>query len=168
MLTYICIFYDEKGLMGLIYTDRFIKGLITVGLVLLISIQIMMRFDVSKNYLMWVESQVHDILGHEVQEVAVLTKEDYVIIKLLNSGSYSQARVMVNNERAYYFTKPTLKIPVNDGDLLILDTRCYSEGLWFEIIDVSDQINNLQYGQQFRVKKDLQSIMVEIGQRSKF
>ncbi|MCK4259038.1 MAG: hypothetical protein KAX49_08675 [Halanaerobiales bacterium] len=151
----------------MICTDRFIKWIVTVGLILLITIQIMMRFDGTQHYLKLVESRIQGWVGTEVKEVVVFNREEYITLKLLN-GAIHKARVLLNNERDYYFSKSTIQIPVKDGDLLILDTRGISEALWFEVIDFSDKITSLKFGQQFRVKNDLQVISIEVNSQRKF
>lgn len=146
-------------------TGRFLLGIITIGLVLLISIQILLGFDQTKSYLHWAERQVgvikEQIFPTNIQKVSQATASESVTVKLLNSGNYPGVRILVNNERAVYFTNSTIQIPVKTGDLLIIDTRGIEQALWFEIIDYSSKVSSLQKGQQFRVRNDLKVIEIK-------
>ena len=136
-------------------------GILTVGLILLITVQLMMEFDKTKIYLNWVESQVGEFFGPELEQVAVVSTNDYVVIELLNPGEYSTARVLVNNDRAFYFQRRLVKVPVTNDDLLIIDTRGIDKALWFEVIDFSKNVTSLEKGQQFRVKDGLKVIDIK-------
>lgn len=149
-------------------TGRFVMGIIAVGLVLLISVQIMMEFDQTRSYLKWVEGRLGIIDLPEVREVSSYIPEETVTIKMLNSGEYSDARVLMNNERDYHFQTKIVQIPVTDGDLLIIDTRGIDEALWFEIIAFSETITSLKQNQQFRVRNDLQVIEIKIDYKDRY
>lgn len=153
-------------------TGRFLLGFITIGLVLLISIQILLGFEQTKNYLHWAESQLgiikEQIYPQSIQKVSQTTSNENVTVRLLNSGTYPGVRVLVNNERAFYFKNSTVQIPVNAGDLLIIDTRGIETALWFEIIDYSAKIISLQKGQQFRVRNDFQVIEIKCREDIKY
>lgn len=153
----------------MIYPERFMKGIITIGLVLLITIQLMMGFDQTRNMLRWVEGQIHEVVDPEVQQVSTTMEYDqYVTLKLLNPGDYSKARILVNNEYAYNFDQRVVKVPVKNNDLLIFDTRSYLEAVWFEVLNFSQEITNLKEGQQFRVKCGFETIPIEVKYQSKF
>ena len=153
-------------------TGRFLLGIITIGLVLLISIQILLGFDQTKHYLHWAESQLgiikEQIYPVSIQKVSQSTSSEHVTIKLLNPGSYPGVRILINNERALYFKNSTLQIPVKSGDLLIIDTRGTESALWFEIIDYSAKIISLKKGQQFRVRDDFQVIEITCQEDVKY
>ncbi|AZR72752.1 hypothetical protein BBF96_04700 [Anoxybacter fermentans] len=149
-------------------TGRFLMGLITVGLVLLITIQLMMGFEQTRHYLKWVESQVYELIDPDLKKVAVVIPEEYVILELLNPGNFSEVRVLVNNEKVYYFNHSIVRIPVKDGDLLIIDTRGIETALWFEVRNYSKRVSNLKIGQQFRVKNGLEVIYIKLHDETKF
>ncbi len=143
-------------------------GIVTVGLVLVISVQIMMGFEQTRDYLRWAEGKLGIIDQPEAQQVSSVISEDSVTIKLLNSGDYPDVRVLLNNESAYYFETEYVQIPVWDGDLLILDTRGINEALWFEVIDFSPNVSSIKRGQQFRLKNEMEVIEVIVEQGNRF
>ncbi len=143
-------------------------GIVTVGLVLVISVQIMMGFEQTRDYLRWAEGRLGIIDQPEAQQVSSVISEDSVTIKLLNSGDYPDVRVLLNNESAYYFETEYVQIPVWDGDLLILDTRGINEALWFEVIDFSPNVSSIKRGQQFRLKNEMEVIEVIVEQGNRF
>ncbi len=149
-------------------TGRFLMGIVTVGLVLVISVQIMMGFEQTRDYLRWAEGRLGIIDQPEAQQVSSVISEDSVTIKLLNSGDYPDVRVLLNNESAYYFETEYVQIPVWDGDLLILDTRGINEALWFEVIDFSPNVSSIKRGQQFRLKNEMEVIEVIVEQGNRF
>lgn len=149
-------------------TERFVLGLLTVGLILLVAIQMMMTNEEARDYLQMVQGRIQSLFNPEAQPVAMMGEgEEYVTIKLVNQRPYSQARVMVNNERAFSFEQSSLQVPVNIGDFLILDTRGIADALWFEIADVSEGITSIQVGKQYRVFDGLEVIPVETAQTGK-
>lgn len=153
----------------MIRPERFMKGIITIGLVLLITIQLMLGFDQTHNILRWVEGQIYEIVDPKVQQVSTTVECDqYVTLKLLNPGDYSKARVLVNNEYAYDFEQRVVKVPVKSDDLLIFDTRSYLEAIWFEVLNFSPEITNLKVGQQFRIKCGFETVPIEVKYQSKF
>lgn len=149
-------------------TERFVLWLLTVGLIFLVAIQMMMTNEEARDYLLMVEGQVKSLFPPVAQPVAMIEEGDeHITIKVLNRNSYSKARVMLNNEQAFYFEQGSLQIPVNHGDFLILDTRGVPEAMWFEITAVSDGITSVEVGQQYRVLDGLAVLPVETARAGK-
>lgn len=132
-------------------TERFLVGLMTIGMILLITVQLMMQSSEPRSYIQELESKIRNLTGTEVQEVAMLNSDGFVTLKLITKGHYPQARVLVNNDQAYYFDKGPVKIPVNSTDMLIFDTRGIKTDLWFKVLDFSTGITNVRSGQEFHV-----------------
>lgn len=139
-----------------------------MSLVLLISVQILLNFDQTRAILRIAEDRIIGVRQSPAKEVAVVTNDAYISLKLLNLGNYSQARVFVNNERAFNFDEPILQIPVNNGDFIILDSRGIKDALWIEVIDFSENIQGIKKGQQFRVKDGLETFSIIIREKQKF
>lgn len=148
-------------------TERFVLWLLTVGLILLVSIQMMMTNEEARAYLQVVEGRIQSLIRPEARPVSLVEAEEHVTFKLLNKGSFSKARVIINSEQAFYFQQSALRVPVNSGDFLILDTRGISDALWFEVVDVSQGISSVKVGQQYRVCNGLEVVPVETVQASK-
>lgn len=127
-----------------------------------------MTNEEARQYLRTLESRVHNLVEPEIHQVAMMGTDKYVTIKLLNPGSFPTARVFVNNERAINFTTSVVKIPVKNGDFLILDTRGISDPIWFEVQDFSEEITTLRLGQQFWVKNNLEVVAIEVEAPVKF
>lgn len=148
-------------------TERFVIGILTVGLILLITVQLMMQTEETKSTLVRIESKLHALIGQEVEEVAMMNSDGFVTLKLMNQGYFPQARVLVNNERAYYFKGDTIKIPVNNSDMLIIDTRGISHSLSFRVVDHSTSITSLQQGLEIRVCDSLSVFPIQMD-RTRF
>lgn len=145
-------------------TERFLVGLMTIGMILLITVQLMMQSGEPRSYIQQLESKIRSLTGTEVQEVAMLNSDGFITLTLLTKGYYPQARVLVNNDKAYYFTKGPVKVPVNHSDMIIFDTRGIKTNLRFKVLDYSVGITNVRSGQEFWVYDGCTVFPIEMNQ----
>jgi hypothetical protein len=100
---------------------------------------------------------------------AVLEREQGIIeLKVLNLSEKDKAKVkiLVNNQLQRNFGGGAVRLFVQDGDKIILDTREVNQGLWFEVTDSSNNIQSYQKGEQFWIKNNIKELeTVELKRR---
>jgi hypothetical protein len=136
--------------------ERFFVNVIIIGLVVLISFQILMKNDTTyRNIKDW-EFALRNFLGfkQKTEQVTGLEEErsGMITIDLLQDLSLPQVYLIINGQRVADFSEGVVKLKVDEGDLLKIDARFYDRSLWFEITSLSLNIRNWQVGQQFRIK----------------
>lgn len=136
--------------------ERFISNVVIITLILLISVQIVMKNEDAYNKFQIVENKVREFLNlKEPEKVVEVTnfideKRGYLTVDLLQDLNLPQVWLVKNGERVANFSKGIVRITVKEGDLITIDSRYYPEPLWFQITSLSSSIKTWQVGQQFR------------------
>lgn len=145
-------------------------NLVIITLILLISIQIVIKNDAAYQRLKDIEYTIKNVFqggflqetqgptsDQEVLEVSResgLQEEGFIIIDLIQDYSLPQVWLVKNGRKVANFSEGIVKIAVQEGDLLTLDCKFYQSPLWFEITDLSSDIRTWHNGQQFRVNSE--------------
>ncbi len=143
--------------------ERFITNLIIITLIILISVQIMMKNETAHQRIQYFESRIRGFFQpEEIVEVAGLDTQNsgFITIDLLQDLSLPQVWLVKNGQRVTSFSRGIITIQVKEGDLLVLDTSNYPQPLWFEITSLSPSIKSWQIGQQFRTNGQEKNIGV--------
>ncbi|MFP4015611.1 MAG: hypothetical protein ACLFUI_01145 [Halanaerobiales bacterium] len=150
--------------------ERLLMNLVIVTLILVISIQIVMRNDAAYQRLREIESTVRNVFQSgnlqqvldrdkedrvvEVSGEDIMKQEGLVIIDLIHDYSLPQVWLVKNGKKVANFSEGIVRIPVQEGDLLTLDCKFYHSPLWFEITGLSADIRTWHVGQQFRISSE--------------
>lgn len=135
--------------------EKFFINLTVIILILLLTVQILMRNETAYSKLKEMEFSIRNI----IQEDAVmrvfgyreLAEEGYIVIELMQDYSLPQVWLVKNGQRVDNFADGSVRINVRDGDLLVLDCSFCNEVLWFEITDLSASIKTWYTGQIYRI-----------------
>ncbi|MFW6035961.1 MAG: hypothetical protein ACOCRZ_06875 [Halothermotrichaceae bacterium] len=138
--------------------EHFFITLIIVILIILVSVQFLMKNDAAQQKLQNIEFAVREILNpnEAVEVTAVDNKKEveydgFIVIKVLQQLSYPQIYVKLNGEIYDDFSNGFVEVKVREGDLLAIDARYFDKPLWFEITYSSPDISSLKKGHQIRV-----------------
>lgn len=135
--------------------EKFFINLTVIILILLLTVQILMRNETAYSKLKEMEFSIRNI----IQEDAVmrvfgyreLAEEGYIVIELMQDYSLPQVWLVKNGQRVDNFADGSVRINVRDGDLLVLDCSFCNEVLWFEITDLSASIKTWYTGKIYRI-----------------
>ena len=144
---------------------RFFVNLMIVGLILLVSIQIIMGNEEYQNRLQMAENFIKSYFQQPVPEVTRVTqherehKLEIIEVSLISNASIPEVWLMKNGERVANFADGKVRLEVSEGDLLTIDSREFTNTLWFKITFISDDIISFQQGNQFRISgEDLENL----------
>lgn len=138
--------------------ERFFINLTVIILILLLSVQILMRNEKAYNKLKQIEFSVKGLFQEDtaisVFNIEERVEEGFIAIELLQDYSLPQVWLVKNGQRTANFLDGSVRINVKEGDLLLLDCRFSNEVLWFEITELSSNIKNWYTGQVFRIHEE--------------
>ncbi|WP_018249670.1 hypothetical protein [Orenia marismortui] len=149
------------------FIERLILIIIVGGFVMLVAAQLILSNPKLKDSLIARIPKVNSILtfgqSKDFQEPAKAvfsTKQDrdYLVIALQNKSVENNAKLMMNGQIISDFSRGYVKVDIDEGDYLAIDTRGVEEGLWFEITGMSTSISSFRMGQQFWVRNGLKSL----------
>ncbi|MBM7623829.1 hypothetical protein [Sporohalobacter salinus] len=98
--------------------------------------------------------------GRQAAKLESVTTEKQGVIKLkvLNLTKPRRIKVFVNNQLRKTFNGSQVRILVEPGDRITLDTRGIDKGLWFQVSALSSNLLNFKEGEQFWIKNNLQTL----------
>ena len=141
--------------------EKFLVNFIILGLILLISLQLIMKNDSSyqrlKDFEYSFRSGFQDNQAIEVStgvqnyEETRLFADSKLLINVLEEDYLPQVWLVKNGERISDFSTGSVEIDINDGDFLLIDSRFYDGPLLFEIEELSPNIRTWHTGQEFRL-----------------
>lgn len=145
--------------------ERFFMNLLLITLILLISLQLVMKNDLAYQKLKDLEYTVKSVFQRqnlievtkqrpkviEVTNENQFIKKGFIVIDLLQDYSLPQVWLVKNGIKVANFSNGIVETSIKDGDLLLLDCKFYNNPLWFEITGLSSYVRNWYVGQQFRV-----------------
>jgi len=136
---------------------RFFVKLMIIGLILLISVQLIGQNEQYQERLQIAESFIKGYFNQPVQEVTKVTHQEspgnleIIEVSLISGASIPEVWLMSNGERIGNFQEGKVSTEVSEGDLLTIDARDYNQILWLEISFISSDIVTFQPGKQFRI-----------------
>lgn len=137
--------------------EGFFINLIVIILILLVTVQVLMRNDTAYSKLKEMEFAIKNIFQEEPlvevfrYEEDMKEEEGIIVIGLLQDYSLPQVWLVKNGQRVANFAEGLVQITVKEGDLLVLDCSFCAEPLWFEIKELSSSIKTWYTGQLFRI-----------------
>jgi hypothetical protein len=149
------------------FVERLVLTTIIIGFIIVVGVQMVLTNPNFKDSLIAKLPKVEDILAFGQREdfkekaQAVFTtveQEDYIVISLQNKVSYPEVKVIMNGQVIGDFSKGYLKVNIEEGDYLTIDTRGINDGLWFEVTGISNGIKSFRRGQQFWLKDELKTL----------
>ncbi len=136
---------------------KFFVKLMIIGLILLISVQLIGQNEQYQERLQIAENFIKSYFNQPVQEVIKVTQQEtpgnleIVEISLISGASIPEVWLMNNGQRIDNFQGGKVRTEVSGGDLLTIDARDYNQILWLEISFISSDIVSFQTGKQFRI-----------------
>ncbi|MFW5991735.1 MAG: hypothetical protein ACOCQN_00915 [Halanaerobiaceae bacterium] len=136
-------------------------NIVIIVLIVLIGVQVVMKnenaYQRIKEFEMTFKSlfqqgEVVEVAGNLDNHEEAL--QGVIVIDLLHDYSLPQVWLVKNGQRVENFAGGIVKVNVNKGDLLAIDARFCNQPLWFEITDISPEINTWQKDQQFRIYRE--------------
>lgn len=141
--------------------ERFFVNLMVIILIVLISLQVLMKNDETYQKIKNIEFAIKNLFNLE-QSVEVTNQIEqytgFVTIDLLQDLSLPQVWVIKNGQRVKNFQNGIVEIRVQEGDLILIDARNFPQALWFEITYLSPSIYNWQEGEQFRINQEIKRL----------
>ncbi|MEJ6952169.1 hypothetical protein [Natronospora cellulosivora (SeqCode)] len=135
--------------------EKFLVNFIVIGLILLISLQLIMRTDMGYQRIKNLEYSLRNVL-HEDETVEVFARpqsfsEGKILISLEQDYSLPQVWLVKNGTRVANFSAGFVEIAISEGDFLLIDSKFYDQALTLEIKEISPNVRSWHVGQQFRV-----------------
>jgi len=161
----------EKMLEEMVFvlhkTEKFLMRLVILCLVAVVVAQGLMTDNSTRFYMSWSERMEgqdlpapvvaeNDLYVTAIDE-GITSPQALLIIKLKQYQSAPKAKIMINGQSRYSFTRQQITIRVNAGDTVEIDTRDCSMPLEFIIDSGSD---NLAYPNRGQVLSGNQSIVM--------
>jgi hypothetical protein len=161
----------EKMLEEMVFvlhkTEKYLMRLVILCLVAVVVAQGLMTDDTTRFYMSWSERLEGQNLPAPVvaepdlylnaMEEEVTSPQVLLTIKLNQYQSAPRAKILINGQSRYSFSRQTVTFRVNAGDTVEIDTRDCSQPLDFVIDSGSD---NLAYPNQGQVLYSNQSIVM--------
>lgn len=147
--------------------ERVVLTTIIIGFIIAVGVQMILTNPNFKDSLIAKIPKVEHILAFgqrkdfKEKAQAVFSTEgqqDYIVISLQNKSSYPGAKVIMNGQVIGDFSRGYIKVNIEAGDYLTIDTRGIGDGLWFEVTGISEGIKSFRVGQQFWVKDEFKTL----------
>ncbi len=139
---------------------RFFVNLMVVGLILLVSVQILMGNENFQNRFEMAENFINNIFDQPEQQLARVTYEEetsrdrttgILRLSIISRTSAPEVWLRQNGQRVSNFADGEVIIEAEDDDLITVDLTQYERTLWFEVTSISPEITSFQNGEQFRI-----------------
>ncbi|OCL26062.1 hypothetical protein U472_08570 [Orenia metallireducens] len=149
------------------FVERLVLTTIIIGFVILVGVQMILTNPNFKDSLIAKIPKIEHILAFGQREdfkekaqavFSTVNQKDYVVISLQNKASYPDAKVIINGQVIGDFGRGYIKVNIEAGDYLTIDTRGIGAGLWFEVTGISNGVESFKIGQQFWVKDELKTL----------
>lgn len=139
--------------------EKYLMRLVVLCLVAVVVVQGLMTDDTTRFYLSWSERMEGQNLpapvvaekGESGSEAGTVVKSPQALltIELIQQKSAPAAKILINGQERYSFTRQQVSIRVNAGDTVEIDTRDCSLPLEFKISGGSDNLAYPNRGQEF-------------------
>ena len=141
-------FYNNK------YFKLLLNGILT-ALIIIISVQLILRDDVTRERLQMVESVFYTITDDtgevmKVIEDGGIEKQGVIVFESVQPVNPAGVFVVINSEKVDNFEDGNVVVEVGRGDRIFIDARNYDYELEIEITDISSFINNFEVGDRLR------------------
>ncbi|MFW5981709.1 MAG: hypothetical protein ACOCQO_00725 [Halanaerobiaceae bacterium] len=138
--------------------EKFLVNFIVIGLILLISLQLIMRNDTGYQRIRNLENSIKSVFREE-EAIEVTTQEEIsqkgtMLISIVDEMSIPQVWMVKNGERISDFSRGFVEIELIEGDFLLIDAKFYDQPLWLEVKEISPNISSWHKGQQFRISTE--------------
>ncbi|MEC9489242.1 MAG: hypothetical protein UMV23_07165 [Halanaerobium sp.] len=129
--------------------ERFLLKFLAVLLILLISTQILLKEEGARNLLEQVESFLH------FQEARPVIQEGHYCLVLLKleEGGHPELKVLINNRVVDDFTSALVRVYVQEGDYLAVESREKINRLKLTIEGLSEPLLNIAEGDSFIIRE---------------
>jgi hypothetical protein len=156
---------------------KFVVNLMVILLILLISVQIVLRNDTTRTKIETMEKVIISVFNNIEKNITPSqsivqvfeSKNEYVgtiTIDLLQNQSLPQVYLQKNGQNVANFSDGIVKVKVKEGDFLTINSKYYSKVLWFEITELTSIISSFEKGQQFRTSgSDLNLGIVRVNDK---
>ncbi len=139
--------------------ERFFINLVLIILILLISVQLLMRNDSAYSKLKVMEVSIKNFFQDQAvmegfRPGQLIVEEGVINIELLQTYSLPQVWLVKNGQRVANFAEGSVEIRVKEGDLLVLDCSFCPDPLWFKVGEISSNIKTWYTGQIFRIYRE--------------
>lgn len=138
---------------------KFVVNLIVIALILLVSVQIIMKDELASKHLEKIEMVVRNIFTQEeklikVSKTDIQETKGIIVIDLLQDLSLANVWLLRNGEKVANFKSGVARINIKPGDHISINSSFYSQPLWFEVTYLSPSVSTWQIGKQFRTTGD--------------
>ena len=114
----------------------------------------------------FIEEQESELASQAVVADQSELQQGRIVLRVLNLSKSGELRALINGEVKEQFITNSLQLSVEAGDEIALDARGIEQGLWVEIVDVSDNVASYKVGEQFWLQNEVKSLFeVEFGER---
>ncbi|WP_408956526.1 hypothetical protein [Natroniella sp. ANB-PHB2] len=143
--------------------ERILLKIVVVGLVLLVTVQIILVNPDFDRTLISNLPLVNSLLGEEyhfgepAQEVFSAPEEE-LRVTIQGQLDLPEAKLIVNGEVKDSFAGGVAQIRVRNGDRVIIDTRGIERGLWIRIDELSGVLYPFEREQQFWVQDEYKTL----------
>ncbi|MFO7819667.1 MAG: hypothetical protein R6V17_05440 [Halanaerobacter sp.] len=156
------------------WISKTVLKLIVLALVLLVTVQfILTNSSLEKSLISKVPYSKYILdLGQQnkfsqAAKTVSASKKGTLVFQLQGADDVGQVRLLVNEKVVGDFAAGSLKVKVEPGDELAVDTRGCQEGVWLRLSNLSKNIDFFQEGQQFWLKNEYKSLGI-VKSKTKF